>query len=114
MSTTSATLTPAASDSFASSFFPSEEGTVTGNIVLSYRDADNQEVRLEQPFTVEVGPAIEASYGPVHARAAQRSFVSKIKAHIVTIALVAVIIVLLIIIIRDKRRAKRDEELMNG
>ena len=105
----------AASDSFASSFFPSEEGTVTGNIVLSYRDADNQEVRLEQPFTVEVGPAIEMPpMDPSMLEPPKESFVSKIKAHIVTIALVAVIIVLLIIIIRDKRRAKRDEELMNG
>lgn len=106
----------AASDTFSGSFFPEAEGTVSGNIVLSYRDADNQEVRLEQPFTVEIGPPIEMpTFDPsMMEEPPQESVLSKAKAHAGTIVLVAIIIVLLGIIIRDKRRAKRDEELMNG
>lgn len=106
----------AASDSFSGSFYPMEEGTVTGNVVLSYRDADNQEVRLEQPFSVEIGPAIEmpAMDPNMMVEPPQESFFSKIKAHAVTIVLVAIILVLAGIIIKDKRKAKADEELMNG
>ena len=105
----------AASDSFSGSFYPSEEGVINGNIVLSYRDADNQEVRLEQPFTVEIGPAIEMpEMDPSMFEPPKESLLSKIKSHLVTIVLVSVIVVLLIVIIRDKRKAKRDEELMNG
>ena len=51
------------SDFFHATLFPDTEGTLTGKIVITYDDADANEVRLEHPFTIEVTPSIPAVAG---------------------------------------------------
>lgn len=109
------TFDAAASDTFSGMFFPEVEGALNGMVVFSYRDADNQEVRYEYPFTVEVAEALPPMEIPdMPMVEPQSSFADKVKENLVVIGMGLVIVVLAAIIIRDKRKAKADEELMNG
>jgi len=51
------------SDFFHASLFPDTEGTLTGKIVVTYDDANANEVRIEHPFSIEVTPAIMNAAG---------------------------------------------------
>ena len=51
------------SDFFHATLFPDAEGTLTGKIVVTYDDANTNEVRIEHPFSIEVTPAITAVAG---------------------------------------------------
>lgn len=109
------TFDAAASDSFSGMFFPVEEGTLNGAIVFTYRDADNQEVRYEHPFSIEIAEALPPPEMPdMPFDEPQNSFVDKIKDNLLVVGMGIVIIILAIIIIKDKRKQKADEELMNG
>ena len=47
------------SDFFQGMIIPAEEGTISGNLVLTYLDALNQEVKIEHPFTLTVEPMMD-------------------------------------------------------
>jgi len=47
------------SDFFQGMIIPAEEGTISGNLVLTYLDALNQEIKIEHPFTLTVEPMMD-------------------------------------------------------
>jgi len=47
------------SDFFQGMIIPSEEGTISGSLTLTYLDALNQEVKIEHPFTMTVEPMMD-------------------------------------------------------
>lgn len=107
------TFEAGSTDEFNASIFPAEEGVLSGNVVFSYIDGDNQESSLEMPFTAEIGPAIPYEpMDPGMMEEPQESFIKKLGKHAVTIVLAVVIIAQAVILIRIKRKAKADEELM--
>jgi hypothetical protein len=82
---------------------------------MSYIDADNQNVTIEYPFSCEVGPAID--YEPMDdlmEPAEQPGLLDKLKQHWLVIVLGAVILVQAIVLIRIRRKAKAEEELIDG
>jgi len=46
------------SDFFHATLFPRTEGALTGKIVITYDDANANEVRIEEAFSIEVTPAV--------------------------------------------------------
>lgn len=44
------------SDFFQGMIIPDMEGTLSGNLAITFLDARNQEVRLDHPFAIEVQP----------------------------------------------------------
>ncbi|MBT9173583.1 MAG: hypothetical protein DDT21_01984 [Syntrophomonadaceae bacterium] len=44
------------SDFFQGMIIPAAEGTLSGNLAVTFLDGRNQEVRLDHPFTLEVQP----------------------------------------------------------
>ena len=47
------------SDFFQGMIIPAEEGTISGNLVLTYLDALNKEVKIEHPFTMTIEPMMD-------------------------------------------------------
>lgn len=102
------------SNEYTATIIPEEEGTLSGTIQMSYIDADNQTVSMEIPLNSEIGPAID--YGdnlPVEPMP-EPGLLDKLKQHWVPILLGVVIIVQAIVLIRIKRKAKAEEELIDG
>lgn len=53
------TLERGMSDYYQGRIIPTEEGTLEGTLVFSYLDAANEEVRLEEDFSIEILPMME-------------------------------------------------------
>jgi hypothetical protein len=51
------------SDFFQGMIIPAAEGTLSGNLVVTFLDGRNQEVRLDHPFTLEVQPMPQLPVG---------------------------------------------------
>ena len=88
---------------------------MSGSVAMSYIDADNQEVSMEIPFSIEIGPAID--YGDMTEPMEpipEPGLLEKLKQHWLPIVLGIVIVVQAIILIRIKRKAKAEEELIDG
>ncbi len=51
------------SDFFQGSVIPQSEGTLEGNLVFTYIDNNNKDVRIENPFTMEIQPASASPAG---------------------------------------------------
>ena len=51
-------------DFFQGAVIPTQEGTLEGKIVFSYIDNNNKDVRVEEPFTIEVQNAPTGPAGP--------------------------------------------------
>jgi len=56
------------SDFFHATLFPHTEGTLTGKIVITYDDENANEVRIEEPFSIEVTPAVTPAGMPGNPR----------------------------------------------
>ena len=53
------TFNASESNEYSATIIPEEEGVLSGSVAMSYIDADNQEVSMEIPFSIEIGPAID-------------------------------------------------------
>jgi len=56
------------SDFFHATLFPRTEGALTGKIVITYDDANANEVRIEEAFSIEVTPAVTPAGMPGNPR----------------------------------------------
>ena len=90
------------------------EGTLSGTIQMSYIDADNQNVSMQIPFSSEIGPAIDYSSMEEPMPMPEPTLLDKLKQHWLPILLSIVILIQLVVFIRMKRKAKADEELIDG
>lgn len=105
------------SDEYSAMIYPEVEGILTGNIRISYMDGNNQEVIIDKPFSSEIGPAIDysAMMDPtISELEPEPTFVDKLKTHLLTIIVAIVAIAEGIILFRGKRKAKAEEELIDG
>lgn len=104
------------SNEYSASIIPEEEGVLEGTIQMSYIDADNQNAMLEIPFSCEVGPMIE--YEPVDVPMdipmEEPGLLDKLAQNWLTIVLAVVIIAQGVILFRMKKKAKAEEELIDG
>ena len=110
------TFNASESNEYSATIIPEEEGILSGSIAMSYIDADNQDVSMEVPFSIEIGPAID--YGDMTEMPMEPipepGLLDKLKQHWLPIVLGIVIAVQAIILIRIKRKAKAEEELIDG
>lgn len=109
------TFNASESNEYSATIIPEEEGVLSGSVAMSYIDADNQEVSMEIPFSIEIGPAID--YGDMTEPMEpipEPGLLDKLKQHWLPIVLGIVIVVQAIILIRIKRKAKAEEELIDG
>lgn len=103
------------SNEYTATIVPDTEGTLSGNIQMSYTDADNQNVSMVIPFSCEVGPAIDYGDGDMPEEPEQGpSLLQRIRQHWLPIVLGVVILAQAIVLFRMKRKAKEDEELIDG
>lgn len=103
------------SNEYSATMIPEQEGTLAGSIQMSYIDADNQTVTMEIPFSSEIGPMIE--YEPMDIPIEpeeQPGLLDKLKQHWLTIALGIVILVQAMMLFRIRKKAKAEEELIDG
>lgn len=103
------------SNEYSATIIPEEEGILEGVIQMSYIDADNQNALLELPFSCEIGPMIE--YEPTDLPTdefEEPGILDKLSQHWLTIILAMVIIAQAIFLFRIKRKAKAEEELIDG
>lgn len=117
-----------ASDYYQGMIIPQKEGTLEGKVVFNYIDNNNKDVRVEQPFTVEVmaqqmppkgmeggmGPEMPGKPGmPMDGKSgAGGGFVNLLKTKGLTILLILVIVVEAFYILR-MRRKRASEEFFN-
>ena len=97
--------------------YPEVEGTLSGNIRISYIDGDNQEVIIDEPFSSEIGPAIDYSAmmePTMPMPEPEPTFVDKLKSNLLTIIIGIVAIAEGAVLFRSKRKAKAEEELIDG
>ena len=109
------TFNASESNEYSATIIPEEEGVLSGSVAMSYIDADNQEVSMEIPFSIEIGPAID--YGDMTEPMEpipEPGLLDKLKQHWLPIVLGIVIVVQAIILICIKRKAKAEEELIDG
>ena len=109
------TFNASENNEYSATIIPEEEGVLSGSVAMSYIDADNQEVSMEIPFSIEIGPAID--YGDMTEPMEpipEPGLLDKLKQHWLPIVLGIVIVVQAIILIRIKRKAKAEEELIDG
>ena len=109
------TFNASESNEYSATIIPEEEGVLSGSVAMSYIDADNQEVSMEIPFSIEIGPAID--YGDMTEPMEpipEPGLLDKLKQHWLPIVLGIVLVVQAIILIRIKRKAKAEEELIDG
>lgn len=109
------TFNASESNEYSATIIPEEEGVLSGSVAMSYIDADNQEVSMEILFSIEIGPAID--YGDMTEPMEpipEPGLLDKLKQHWLPIVLGIVIVVQAIILIRIKRKAKAEEELIDG
>ena len=105
------------SDEYSAMIFPEVEGTLAGNIRISYIDGDNQEVILDEPFSSEIGPAIDygAMMEPVMPMPEpEPTFVDKLKSNLLTIVVGIIAIAEGAVLFKSRRKAKAEEELIDG
>lgn len=103
------------SNEYSATIIPETEGVLSGSIQMSYIDADNQNVSMEIPFSCEIGEAI--SYEPIDfptEPVAEPGLLDKLKQHWLPILLGVIILLQAIVLIRIKRKAKAEEELIDG
>ena len=105
------------SDEYSAMIFPEVEGTLTGNIRISYIDGDTQEVIVDEPFSSEIGPAID--YGAMMEPMMpmpdpEPTFVDQLKSNLLTIIVGIIAIAEGAILFKGKRKAKAEEELIDG
>ena len=102
------------SNEYTATIIPEVEGTLSGTIQMSYIDADNQNVSMQIPFSSEIGPAIDYSSMEEPMPMPEPTLLDKLKQHWLPILLSIVILIQLVVFIRMKRKAKADEELIDG
>lgn len=102
------------SNEYTATIIPEVEGTLSGIIQMSYIDADNQNVSMQIPFSSEIGPAIDYGAMEEPMPMPEPSLLDKFKQHWLAIVLGAVILVQTIVLIRIKKKAKAEEELIDG
>ena len=105
------------SDEYSAMIYPEVEGTLSGNIRISYIDGDNQEVIIDEPFSSEIGPAIDYSAmmePTMPMPEPEPTFVDKLKSNLLTIIIGIVAIAEGVVLFRSKRKAKAEEELIDG
>ena len=103
------------SNEYSATIIPEQEGTLEGVIQMSYIDADNQNAMLEIPFRSEIGPMIE--YEPVDMPVEpleEPGLLDKLGKHWLTIVLAIVIIAQAVVLFRIRKKAKAEEELIDG
>lgn len=104
-------------DEYSAMIYPENEGILAGNIRISYIDGDNQEVIIDEPFSSEIGPAIDysAMMEPVMPMPEpEPTFAEKLKSNLLTIIIGIVAIAEGAILFKGKRKAKAEEELIDG
>lgn len=103
------------SNEYTASIIPEMEGPLSGSVKMSYIDADNQDVALEIPFTCEVGPAIDYGEMDVPMEPMEEpGLLDKLKQHWLPVVLGVIVILQAAVLIRIKRKAKAEEELIDG
>ncbi len=103
------------SNEYTATIIPEVEGTLSGVVQMSYIDADNQSVSMEIPFSSEIGAAIDYSQMEVPMEPMpEPGLLDKLKQYWLPIVLGVVILVQAIVLIRIKRKAKAEEELIDG
>lgn len=104
------------SDEYSATIFPSEEGTLTGNIVISFIDANHQNTTMEIPVSMEVGPMIEYDmpddFGPMP-EPEKESPLKAVKDNLLTILVGLIAIVEGAVLFKNNRKKKAEEELLN-
>ena len=103
------------SNEYSASIIPEEEGTLAGTIQMSYIDADNQNAMLEFRFSCEIGPMIE--YEPVDMPMEpieDPGLLDQLRQHWLPLVLGLVIIAQGVVLFRMKKKAKAEEELIDG
>lgn len=103
------------SNEYSATIIPEQEGTLEGVIQMSYIDADNQNAMLEIPFRSEIGPMIE--YEPVDMPVEpieEPGLLDKLGQHWLTLVLAIVIIAQAVVLFRIRKKAKAEEELIDG
>ena len=104
-------------DEYSAMIYPENEGILAGNIRISYIDGDNQEVIIDEPFSSEIGPAIDysAMMEPVMPMPEpEPAFAEKLKSNLLTIIIGIVAIAEGAILFKSKRKEKAEEELIDG
>lgn len=104
-------------DEYSAMIYPENEGNLAGNIRISYIDGDNQEVIIDEPFSSEIGPAIDygAMMEPMMPMPEpEPTFAEKLKSNLLTIIIGIVAIAEGAILFKGKRKAKAEEELIDG
>ena len=104
-------------DEYSAMIYPENEGILAGNIRISYIDGDNQEVIIDEPFSSEIGPAIDysAMMEPVMPMPEpEPTFAEKLKSNLLTIIIGIVAIAEGAILFKSKRKEKAEEELIDG
>jgi len=103
------------SNEYSASVVPTEEGILTGNIVISYVDANHQDCSMEIPVSIEVGPAIdypEIDPGMMPEPEKPNPIaLLKEKLPIIILALIAIIEGAMLFL--NKRKQKAEEELLH-
>ncbi len=105
------------SDEYSAMIYPEAEGTLSGTIRITYMDGDGQEVTLDEPFTSEIGPAIDYSAmmpDPMPMPEPEPTFTDNLKSNLLTIVIAIIAIVEGAVLFRNKRKAKAEEELIDG
>lgn len=102
------------SNEYTATIIPETEGTLSGSIQMSYIDADNQNVSMEIPFSCEIGAAIEYPTDIPMEPIEEPGLLDKLKQHWLPILLGVVILIQAIVLVRIKRKAKAEEELIDG
>lgn len=109
-----------ASDYYQGMLIPQQEGPLEGKIVFSYIDNNNKEVRVEEPFTIEItaqpaipkgmGPGMEGPEGmPLDGKPGGGGILGFLKTKGLTILLVLVILGEAIYIMRSRRKKASGE-----
>ena len=104
-------------DEYSAMIYPENEGILAGNIRISYIDGDNQEVIIDEPFSSEIGPAIDysAMMEPVMPMPEpEPTFAEKLKSNLLTMIIGIVAIAEGAILFKSKRKEKAEEELIDG
>ena len=99
-----------ASDFFQGMIIPAAEGVLSGNLVVTFLDARNQEVRLDHPFTVEVlpiaQPPFELPHTPVSEQGQTRGVI--MQPLLWGGAAVSVVGIFMALIVRKRKNRRRD------
>lgn len=109
-----------ASDFFQGMIFPDKEGTLSGNLVFNYVDNNNQEVRDEHPFEINVqqmdpsmlGPE-PGMPGPEPDKGKEGNKVSRIKGKLALWLVTAAAVAEAIYIIKKRKKEKKSGEFFD-